>query len=278
MNRITVFLEHIFEGSEQLNIPAEEMLLMAKAAGIDGLDCDLWRLEDKAVKAMFDRCKMSVTTSYCHYDLGHEPRQKALDRARHQLELTAYYGADKILCLPGAVNAGENADEIRKVMAQRLNELCEIAAEYGITVTLEDFDSSDSPCSTTAGLVYFMQNVPQLRFTFDTGNFAYCMESAQDAYARLKQYVVHVHLKERTRDRSHANKDFSNAKADLSGEMMFPAPVGSGYIGIKGLVRQLLADGYGGSFSIEHFGAVNQLEYMKQSAAFIRRIMEEKHD
>ena len=42
-------------------------------------------------------------------------------------------------------------------------------------------------------------------------------------------------------------------------------------IGIEKLLKKLVADGYSGRFAIEHFGAVDQAEYMKKSAENIRR-------
>ena len=41
------------------------------------------------------------------------------------------------------------------------------------------------------------------------------------------------------------------------------------------LVKQLLADGYTGDFSVEHFGAVYQAEYMRRSAENVKRWISE---
>lgn len=39
-----------------------------------------------------------------------------------------------------------------------------------------------------------------LKFTLDTGNFAYSDEDAVQAYEVLKDYIVHVHCKDRNVD------------------------------------------------------------------------------
>lgn len=44
---------------------------------------------------------------------------------------------------------------------------------------------------------------------------------------------------------------------------------------MEGLVKRLLADGYAGEFSVEHFGAADQLEYMRRSAENVRRWISE---
>lgn len=40
-----------------------------------------------------------------------------------------------------------------------------------------------------------MENVPGLKFTLDTGNFAYSDGGCCAAYEVLKDYIVHVHAR-----------------------------------------------------------------------------------
>lgn len=259
-----------------MEIPLEDMLERAKAMGIDGLEYDLWRLEDrKAVKSMLDGCGMAVSSVYNMYDFPHEDNDTCERKYRSHLETAAFFGADKVLCIPGFIGDNENYGEAVRRMTLQMNRMCEAAAEYGITVTVEDFDDKNSPCSTTEKLEYLVNNVSGLKITFDTGNFAYCLENAAEAYDRLRGHIVHVHLKDRSFDSSRADRDHSNGKADLSGKIMYPCEVGEGVIGIDRLISRSLKDGYTGSFSLEHFGAVDQEKYMRTSAENIKRILKE---
>ena len=67
----------------------------------------------------------------------------------------------------------------------------------GVEVTLEDFDNAEAPYSRMNELLWFTRNVPGLRCTFDMGNFAFGYENVMDAYELLKNYIVHVHCKDR---------------------------------------------------------------------------------
>ncbi len=273
-NKFSVFYEHIFEAASQNSSTVEKMLEYAVNCGIDGLECDLWRLEDKAnVKSLFDICGIKVSSIYNFFDFPHEDRNICETKYRKLLETAVYFGTDKVLCVPGFVHDNEQMTECRKVVSERLNEMCLAASEYGVTVTLEDFDDVKSPCCTTEGLLYFMQNVSGLKYTFDTGNFRYCLENADEAYSVLKDYVVHVHLKDRSYNPENSDSANTNGKADLSGKIMYPSIVCEGVIGIDKLIEKLLADGYSGRFAIEHFGAVNQAEYMKKSVENIRGVL-----
>ncbi len=265
---LNIFYEHIIEAAAQSDITVEESLERFRALGTEGLECPCWRLTAREeTKKLFDSSDLKVDSVYEFFDFPHDTEAESLRKIELCLETAAFFGAGKILAIPGF-----NADgEQMRVICGLMNTLCERARKYGITVTVEDFDDKSSPCSTIAGLEYLMKNVGELRLTFDTGNFAYSLESVEDAYARLKDKIVHVHLKDRSRDISRFNGE--NGKADISGEMMYPCEVGGGYIGIGELVKRLLGDGYSGSFSIEHFGAVDQLEYARKSVEFIKGLI-----
>ncbi len=272
MNSISVFLEHIYEAATQRSIPLEEALRAAKSFGIDYLECDHWRLFDKGMKELFDRCGMGVSCIYEHFDFLNDNAAVSEEKYRRLFETAVYYGCKRVLCIPGF---SEHPEDDLPRFAEGVSAMCSAAEEYGVTVTVEDFDDIKSPCCRMKWLGYLLENISGLRYTFDTGNFRYCLESAEDAYSLLKRYVSHVHCKDRSYDTATSSADGSNGKADLSGAVMYPAAVGYGVIGMEELVRQLISDGYDGVFAIEHFGAVDQIDYMKLSADKLRSFMEE---
>lgn len=274
MNSLAVFYEHIFEAAEQSGKSAEEVLRFAKACGIDYLECDTWRLSDRKTKRLFDACNMGVSSVYGHFDFLNDSAEKSREKYIALLENAAFFGAQRVLCIPGFFGEGGREEQLMR-FCEGISRMCEQAKTYNITVTVEDFDDINSPCCRTEDLLFLLCNVSGLRYTFDTGNFRYCLEDAAQAYGKLRGYVAHVHCKDRSYDKANANADLSNGKADLSGEVMYPVEVCGGVIGIDGLLRQLKRDGYGGILAIEHFGAANQLEYIGRSADNIRRIMEE---
>lgn len=266
--RINIFYEHVIEAAAQCGITVEESLRRFRELGISGLECPDWRLTAREeTKALFESVGFKVESIYKFFDFPHDTEEESLHKIDNCLEIAAFYGTDKVLAIPGF-----DADtEQMRIMCRLMNILCERAQKYGVTITVEDFDDKSSPCSTTEGLEHLFKNVGGLKFTFDTGNFAYSLESAAEAYLRLKEKIVHVHLKDRSRDISRFNGE--NGNVNLSGNLMYPCEVGSGYIGIGELVRQLLRDGYSGSFSIEHFGAVDQLGYAEKSVRYLQKIV-----
>lgn len=185
MHRLNIFLEHIYEAAQQRGTTFESMLSEARKMGYTGLECDLWRLSDCVnVRNLFESCGLNVASIYSMYDFLRDTPEKSLDGMKRHLETAAYFGAEKVLAIPGFFQPGDDREAGFAKFAEQLSVMCELAAEYGIMVTLEDFDDSASPCCDTQGLERLMRSVQGLGFTFDTGNFAFVLEDPAEAYER----------------------------------------------------------------------------------------------
>lgn len=274
MHELNIFLEHIYEAAEQRGETPGSVLEQARGFGYSGLECDIGRLSDRqGAKALFDGCGMRTASVYAFFDFPHDSADISREKSLRLLETAAYFGADKVLAVPGFISADEDRGAAVMLACERLGELCGLAAGYGMTVTVEDFDDVTSPCCDTAGLELLLGQANGLRLTFDTGNFAHVTEDALTAYERLKPYISHVHLKDRSRDPARAFR--CNEKADISGRLMYPCETGGGYIPAERLVKRLISDGYTGEFSVEHFGAADQTEYMRRSAENVQKWIRE---
>lgn len=274
MQQMNIFHEHILEACEQRSMTEEQVLFRAKEAGIDGLECFWQRLVDVSEKRrLFDSCGMKVESIYRTFDMGHKTPAESEKEYRELFEIAGAFGTTKVLCIPGFVLEGDDAQEIRKRMNEQLAQMCRTGAEYGVTVTLEDYDNVLSPCSTMEGLRRFFDDVPELRCSFDSGNFAYSAQDAFEAFRLLSDRIVHVHLKDRSRDVVYANQQDNNWILDVTGQKMYPVPVGDGYIGIAPLLEMLKKIGYTGSYSLEHYGAADQLEFMIKSAQNVSSVL-----
>ena len=270
MEKLNIFLEHIYEACSQRGKTLPNMLSEAREMGYTGLECDLWRLDDRELLRTFNGCGMRAVSVYGQYDLAHDAACTSSEKMKRHLDTAAYFGAGIILVIPGFFRPEDDRESFFGRTCEQLSVLCEKSRQYGITVTVEDFDDVNSPCCDTNGLERLLNGSQGLRWTFDTGNFAYVLEEPAQAYSRLRRYLSHVHIKDRSRDSSRGLPDGSNAKADISGALMYPCECGGGYVGAEQLVKRLIADGYTGTFSAEHFGAADQQEYMRRSADNIK--------
>ena len=154
-------------------------------------------------------------------------------------------------------------------MIETLIKFTEAANKYGLTVLMEEYDSSDAPFSTSQGLRDYLDPVPDLFCTFDTGNFIYNDEDVFQAYELFRDKICHVHLKDRTVERIY-DQDQGKNSADGT-KVFYPAPVGEGMLNLEDIVKRLKQDGYDGIYTIEHYGASRQKEFLRKSSKWIDR-------
>lgn len=277
--KISVFYDHITQAKGQTNRSLDDLLGEIKKDGIDGVEINYSQIvRDKSnILSALGKAGLQISCIYESYDWGNDNN---MEQARKQICLAKETGASKILVIPGFLPEKEAAllnncsksyeetvsfmekNESVQNMKQALTELTDYASQTGVFVTLEDFDKETAPFSRMCQLKWFMENVPGLRYTFDTGNFAYSDENVVAAYDLLSDKIVHVHCKDR------------GIQGEPKGEFhrgMKVCAVGQGYIPIKELVRKIEAKGYDGFFAIEHFDAPDQMAYIKESAAYLRQ-------
>lgn len=226
--KTAVFYEHILEGAKQSGKSVAELMEKCASWNIRGIEIGdaLLRENKEEIKELLEKNHMQVSCSNAFYDFGHNPDAA---QGKKQIDLAEEFGVSKVLIIPGELSKNEAAARMYQ-------------------------------------LLWFMENVPGLKFTLDTGNFAYSDEDAVQAYEVLKDYIVHVHCKDR------------NVDPALTGEHRYnrgllAAAVGSGYLPMKEILDRLKESGYEDYLAIEHFNAADQVAFMEQSAAFLQQYL-----
>ncbi|MBQ7354866.1 MAG: sugar phosphate isomerase/epimerase [Clostridia bacterium] len=283
--KLSIFYDHVMTAAQQSGKSIDEILASAVKAGIEAVDINNSNIaRDPEMLPAIHRSGMQVACSFEFYNWNKDEYQN-YDRLKQHIANAKAEGQKAILVIPGFLEKDEanrlNAllDEIgmpdAPVIDPRLDEFMrssnaisgmtemlrasvQLAAKEGITVTLEDFDGYDAPFARALGLLWFMQNVDGLRYTFDTGNFIYSDERMEDGFALLKDYLVHVHTKDRGQEENCTGFKYKRGMA--------PAATGEGYLPIAPYVRKLLENGYDGYFAIEHYGHPDQTEAIVRSA------------
>ncbi len=287
MNQLNIFYDHVLEAIRQNpGMSADKILNLVHSYGYSGLECDYDCLAGHPeLKECFDRHNLSVVSIYCRFNFPDKSLISSLSRIHGLIKTAKFYGTHNILIIPGYTKSpvtvnNESTDlftefecKETKKMITALKYIVKASKNQNINITLEDYDDEFAPYSTDKGLLFFIKNVPGLKLTFDTGNFAYSLIDESAAFEKLKSQITHAHLKDRSFDSSRANSQNNNGKPDLSGKIMYPCEVCEGTIKITEIINALLDSGYTGSFSVEHFGAVNQLEYMEKSAKAIINLL-----
>jgi len=263
---LSVFYQHLVEAARERNLPIQEVCRLAKEMGYTMVELDFDALaSDASIPEILREAGLSVSSIYCFFkfDEAHDE-----ERIASLIQWAQRIGAGRVMPIPGFFHAEdeEGREEEMERMLSSMEALAAEADKAGITVTIEDFDSAISPIRCSALMLRFLNRIPSLRATFDTGNFRFSAEPEEEAFAALKDRIAHVHLKDRTVAPDYGDHPL----IAMDGAPLYPCPVGSGMIPMDWILAQLKAMGYEGALVTEHFGCRDTIAAMKKSAEYIR--------
>lgn len=262
--KLSVFYDHILQAAAQTGKPLPELLKKAKNAGIDAVEVNLTYLcEHEETYGLLQTANLGIS---CIYEFYAMDQKDEWEKAKLHIDTAVKSCAEKILVVPGFLTFRDaetmkgyvadysktadflNRNEKALSMAKGLACIVEMGYKANVTVTVEDFDDVRSPLSGLNGVRWFLEQVPGLKCTYDTGNFITHGEDPLAAWDMLKEKAAHVHCKDR-------------------GSMS--VAVGDGYLPMNAMIRKIASSGYDGYLAIEHFDAEDQESAMVSSAAFL---------
>lgn len=279
MTKLSVFYDHIVQASGQSQKTIPEILGFCREQGISAVEIRYTQFaeQEAAIADMLSNAGLCISSMNEFFDFG---RDKDLSLAKKMLDTANAHHVSRVLMVPGTLDPADAAElaacshaydttaafmdahpQIAH-MRQALTDLTAYAAPLGVTITLEDFDGFFQPFARIYPLLWFMKHVPGLRYTLDTGNFAFSDEDIVLAADVLKDYIVHVHCKDRA-----VNPLVQGMFCHGLGQ----SPAGSGYIPLAHLLSTLKERGYDGYLAIEHFDVPDQLSFIRQSADFLKK-------
>ena len=118
-----------------------------------------------------------------------------------------------------------------------------------MTVCFETTPYDELALSSAEDCRYILNDVDGLRLVFDTANMLPAREAPLDYYEKLKEYIVHVHLKDVLLTRGKTT--FLDELA-ADGRKMNCCVWGEGEIPIAAIYDRMFRDSYPGSFAVEY--------------------------
>lgn len=207
--------------------------------------------ESEAEVASFDDYFITKRGNY------HE-HLKALE---YCIELCQIFGTDKIRVFGFRKEDPLDDETAIKMISEKLQDPVELVEKAGVTLILENCPHTYLQAGSQTGQVIERLNSKNLKALWDPGNaFRIGTIPYPDDYEKIREYVVHIHVKDLARE----NSDYQSVL------------LGEGEINYKEIIRKLMDDSYGGVVSLEpEFGnkTAGQVESSKQSLARIREIL-----
>jgi sugar phosphate isomerase/epimerase len=126
-------------------------------------------------------------------------REASVDTVKRGVDVCVEIGCPVAL-IPGTRHRpGMSPDEGRKIYSEMLARCAEATKGSGVVLTIEDFGVvPDLACSGRDCLTVIKGAGPEanIKMTFDNGNFLLADDVPVEAYALLRDDIVHVHIKD----------------------------------------------------------------------------------
>ena len=260
--RLALFFHHARVASEQSGRPLPDVLRLCRDLGVESVVLDPPDVVPDTLSAL-SAAGIGVSSVPVRFDFA-SPSFAPDDRT---LDLLRAAGAPQLLAIPTPFPAAvPRADTLRRV-ADGLAALSARCRAAGLVVTIENFDSLDSPCCDPADVGFLLESVPNLGLCLDTGNVAILDQSPLPLCERWADRVVHVHAKDRL-----PAPDFGDSPlVTASGRRLYPGPVGSGEIPFAAIFARLREAGVDDvPVALEFYNASRMLDCIVQSAEWFR--------
>lgn len=191
----------------------------------------------------------------------------ALEECEKSFALAAGFGCPTVMLYSTMPAPGMDYEDARILYGQRVRLAVELAGKHGITVCLEDYGGNPAFTASARNCRVVLDNAgPDIRFTFDNGNFVYGDGVPVESFPLVKDFIWHVHIK----DIEYCSAGDPGAYALPSGKYLRDCATGTGLGQIAECVKLLKGIDYKNWFSCEIGGrdaanAVGMAKYIREN-------------
>jgi sugar phosphate isomerase/epimerase len=185
------------------------------------------------------------------------------------LTLAASFGAELVMVTPD-LDANLVPSEARRQFAGALRRALPLARELGLILTIENLGILADTYGRSEQIEEICEAVgPELRVTFDAGNFLLAGEDAASALGRLAPLIAHVHFK----DWKVMEPEAPSALQGIDGRTFQGAALGQGIVNLRGALERLHRVGYDGTISVEYEGPHAAHQSVRSGVEYLRELL-----
>lgn len=262
--KIGTFLLHLVQIQERYQMKSlEEVLTSTSVQGIQCVDGDTKvydQLELPEVKKLLDVHGIQTSSVYhvavCD-EISGAGREGLKDDLKYQLDRCAFMETGIMMPVPSC-SANIVLPDRPKLMLEYFSTAVELAQPYGIKVAAENYSRSKSRFTSVTEVGYYLDQLPQLGYVLDTGNFWFTGADVLEACDKYLSRVVHVHMKD-------IQEMAEDPVRTLEGRGFDSAAIGEGDLPLREIVERLKKIQYEGTLSIEISSPLRLAEKMADS-------------
>ncbi|MBR2877960.1 MAG: sugar phosphate isomerase/epimerase [Clostridia bacterium] len=210
---------------------------------------------------------MSVSSIYYMAEFNFENENfmsEMKEDTKRKLETCAIMETPFLMVVPKINNPNMYVakQDVQKMIAAYLNDVCELTKQYNITTVMENYSDPAVSIATPEEIGVLLKEVPQLYYVLDTGNFWFSDSDVYKASRLFADRIRHVHLKDIMPSETGLVK--SNNKVCDSNE------IGSGIIDFDKIFEVLGSISYDDAVTIEINSPGNDLKKIELSIEYLK--------
>jgi sugar phosphate isomerase/epimerase len=130
-----------------------------------------------------------------------EERKHTVAHYKELIELTAEWGGETLIYLPGWQIYGTTRRQAWKWSREALTEIAETAGEHGVTLVIEPTPHDTNMCESAEDAIELMEDVGSeaVKLMFDTFHVIYRREVITDYVYRMGENLRHIHVSDNDR-------------------------------------------------------------------------------
>jgi len=195
-----------------------------------------------------------------------EEQSKALEECKKGIEAAVILGAPVIMIPTPGQDMDRN--KLRQRWIKGLKSAVPLAADAGLTLTIENFPGDRSPFVLADDFLEAKNEIPELKLTFDSGN-AGSGENPAESFSRCADNVVHAHFK----DWVISEKPQDGYRPMLDGRFYRSALIGEGDIDNRSCLKAMKEAGYEGHINIEYENdKYDPFEATRRAVEYLRQV------
>jgi sugar phosphate isomerase/epimerase len=202
-----------------------------------------------------------------------DPGERAarVEKLHADLRRWAELGARTALIIPGPPRDDIPHDTSRQRFADALRESVSVAERVGITLTVANVGWQPVVYGTSDQVLGICRAVgPQLKVTYDVGNYLLAGEDNLQALQRVAPLMVHVHFK----DWKIVPPPGPGAYPGKDGRLYEGEILGEGILNLPEALEHLRRLNYQGCVSVEYEGTGEPLEAARRGVAYVRSLLD----
>jgi sugar phosphate isomerase/epimerase len=236
----------------------EDTLKLASISGIPFLD--IMVLSKKDLPKYIEAMKKYPVKVKCYISNNSFFRRETVitKQLDEDMEKAKKLGAELFMIVP-MYNIGDpkkatrlGRTKVQDIMTRYFMIAVEKGKKIGLKVCFETTPRDEVCLSGTQDCLKILTKVPGLGLILDTANMLPHGDTPMEAYEILKDYIVHVHLKEVALTDKKFPKSLFMSESTPEGKVMKVVVFGEGCIPVKDIYSRMEADGYTGTYALEY--------------------------